>query len=298
MAATFRSGGGVAHWPLAAIFCIIWALGFPMCKLAIAQCPPELFLGIRFLAAGSLMLAWAFWKGYLASPVPWFGLIGLGLVNFGLSNGLGWGGMMTTSAGLTTIIASAQPVLVAIVGALLLGDRLTPTRTLGLALGVGGVAFVVRNRIVVGGEDIFGTILVVGSVCAQAAGTILFKLWSPRLPLTVIVGTQQLAAGVALAAFGLVFEDASHVVFGTTFWLTMLYMIVLNSILTFQIWFYLLSKGSATSVASLQFVMPPLGIVFSWLVIGEPIQLLDLIGIVPVALGIRLTTRPSPQASS
>jgi drug/metabolite transporter (DMT)-like permease len=298
MAAIFRSDRGVSYWPLAATFCVIWALGFPVCKLAIAQCPPELFLGIRFLVAGALMLGWALWKGYLSSPVPWIGLAALGIINFGFSNGLGWAGMLTTSAGLTTIIASTQPVLVAIVGAAILGDRLTPVRALGLALGVGGVAFVVRNRIVVGGEDVYGTILVVGSVCAQAAGTILFKRWSPKQPLTVLVGTQQLSAGIALVVFSFAFEDSSRVAFDATFWLTMLYMVVLNSILTFQIWFFLLSRGSATSVASLQFVMPPLGIVFSWMILGEPIHLLDLIGIVSVALGIRLTTRPPAKAAA
>jgi drug/metabolite transporter (DMT)-like permease len=270
---------------MAATFCTIWALGFPVCKIAIAQSPPQLFLGIRFLLAGGAMLAWALWKGYLAAPVPWLGLIGLGIVNFGLCNGLAWAGMTTVSAGLTTIIASSQPVLVGIVGAALLGDRLTPARILGLVLGVAGVAFVVRNRIVLGGEDVPGTLLVLGSVFAQAAGTILYKRWSPRLPLTVLVGVQQAAAGLGLFTFGLVFEPISTVAFNGAFWATMIYMVA------FQLWFFMLSMGSATSVASLQFVMPPLGVVFSWMVLGEPIHTLDLVGLIPVALGIRLTTR-------
>ncbi|HEY1721212.1 MAG TPA: DMT family transporter [Magnetospirillaceae bacterium] len=293
MGLTFRPGQGAAYWLLAATYCFIWALGFPISKLAIAQCPPELFLAIRFIAAGGIMLLWALWKGYLTSAVPWLGLIALGLVNFGLGNGLAWAGIKTTSAGLATIIASIQPLIVGIVGAPLLSDRLTPMRVLGLVLGIGGVAFVVRNRIVLGGEDAFGVVLIVGSVFAQAAGTLFYKRWSPRVPLTVLVGTQQFAAGVALLAFSLAFEDIAHATFDTTVWLSILYMAILNSIVTFQIWFFLLSKGSATSVASLQFVMPPLGVVFSWMVLGEPIHLLDLVGLVPVALGIRLTTRPS-----
>lgn len=282
---------GAGYWLPAAGFCTIWASGFPISKLAIATCPPELFLAVRFILSGALMLGWAFWRGYLAMPLPWLGLIALGLVNFGLSNGLGWAGMKTVSAGLATIIQSAQPVLVGLVGAVLLGDPLRPRRILGLILGVAGVAFVVRNRIVLAGEDGFGVAMIVASVFTFAAGTILFKRWSPRLPLSVLVGTQQFAAGLGLLAVGTMTESFDQIVVNGTFWMSLAYMMVLNSIVSFQLWFFLLANSSATSVASLQFVMPPLGLFFSWLILGESIHVLDLIGLVPVLLGIGLATR-------
>jgi len=280
------------YWSSAATFCTIWSLGFPISKLAIAVCPPELFLAIRFIAAAAVMLGWAAWRGYLSAAVPWLGLIGLGLINFGLSNGLAWVGMETVSAGLATIILSSQPVLVGIVGALVLGDHLKPARVLGLILGVGGVVFVVRNRIVIGGEDPAGTLLLVGAVFSQAAGTILYKRWSPRIPLTVLVGMQQLSAGAVLLVLGLTTESTGAIVLGGIFWMALAYTTVLNSIITFQLWFAMLSRGSATSVASLQFIMPPLGLFFSWILLREAIMPLDLVGIVPIALGIWLTTRP------
>jgi len=39
--------------------------------------------------------------------------------------------------------------------------------------------------------------------------------------------------------------------------------------------------------------MPPLGLIFGWLLLGERVALADLIGVVPVVLGIYLITRPS-----
>jgi drug/metabolite transporter (DMT)-like permease len=39
--------------------------------------------------------------------------------------------------------------------------------------------------------------------------------------------------------------------------------------------------------------MPPLGMLFAWIVLGEHVEIRDLLGIVPVALGIYLVTRPS-----
>jgi drug/metabolite transporter (DMT)-like permease len=39
--------------------------------------------------------------------------------------------------------------------------------------------------------------------------------------------------------------------------------------------------------------MPPLGMLFAWMVLGEHVETRDLLGIVPVALGIYLVTRPA-----
>jgi len=38
--------------------------------------------------------------------------------------------------------------------------------------------------------------------------------------------------------------------------------------------------------------MPPLGMLFAWMVLGAHVEVRDLLGIIPVALGIYLVTRP------
>jgi drug/metabolite transporter (DMT)-like permease len=44
--------------------------------------------------------------------------------------------------------------------------------------------------------------------------------------------------------------------------------------------------------------MPPLGVLFGWLLLGEHVALADILGIIPVALGIYLVTRPVAARSS
>jgi hypothetical protein len=44
--------------------------------------------------------------------------------------------------------------------------------------------------------------------------------------------------------------------------------------------------------------MPPLGMLFGWLLLDEHVALVDLIGIAPVALGIYLVTRAAPPPRS
>jgi drug/metabolite transporter (DMT)-like permease len=49
----------------------------------------------------------------------------------------------------------------------------------------------------------------------------------------------------------------------------------------------------ATAASAYHFLMPPLGMLFAWMVLGEHVEVRDLLGIVPVALGIYLVTRPA-----
>ena len=66
-----------------------------------------------------------------------------------------------------------------------------------------------------------------------------------------------------------------------------------GSILAYFIWFHLLKVCGATAASAYHFLMPPLGMLFAWLVLGEHVAIRDMLGIVPVALGIYLVTRPA-----
>jgi len=72
---------------------------------------------------------------------------------------------------------------------------------------------------------------------------------------------------------------------------SMAYMIVAVSMGGYYLWFMILGRASATSASALHFLMPPLGLLFGWLVLSEPVSWLDLLGIVPIAFGIWLATR-------
>lgn len=283
------------YLPLVLLFCLTWSSAFPAAKLAITVGPPLLYLGIRFSIAAALLLAFAAATGRLrrvaGSPVPWLALLALGVINQAGYQGLAWMGMRTVSGGLATIVASLNPVLVAVLAVPFLGERMTWRKLMGLALGFLGAAFVVRNRVVVTGEDPTGIALIAIGMVAMTLGTLLYKRIAPRVDLFVAVGVQQVGAGIALLLAGsLLDEHMSQFVPGPLLWGTMLWFIFVISIGAFLLWFALLRQGTASAASSLHFLMPPLGLLMSWAALGEPLHPLDLLGIVPVALGIRLAT--------
>ena len=282
----------LAHITLVLLFCLTWSSAFSMGKLALSVCPPNLFLGLRFFIAGGLLLAWAVFRGEArqAPPRVWLGLALLGLINQAGYLGLVWNGMKFVSSGLAAVIASSNPIFVSAAALPFLAERMSKQRALGLAIGMAGVIFVLRNRIQVSGAEAGGIAMVNGGMFSFVAGTLIFKRWSPQVPLTLVVGIQSLSGGVVLMSLGLTLENIQDIQLVPVFWLTLAYNVLVISIGAFALWFTLLRMGSATSASSFHFLNPPLGLFLGWVVLGERVSLVDLLGIFPIALGILLVT--------
>ncbi len=280
---------------LVLLFVLAWASGFTAAKIALSTCPPALFGGVRFLLTGAVLLGYAAWRGDLRKPVPWASLTLLGLLNQAGYQGLAWQGMGTVSAGLATIIASLNPILIAALAAPLLGERLHWRKVLGLLLGFAGAVFVVRNRIVVGHEDRAGRPAGRGRPALAGGGHGGVQMARPGGH----AARRRRRAdawppGRCCCAWAATFENPSLAVIGPRFWLVMAWCVLVMSIGALLLWFWLLRHGTASSASALHFLIPPIGLAMAWLVLGESISPLDLLGIVPVALGIWLATRPAP----
>src|SRR5262249_30955979 len=139
-------------------FCLLWSSAFAAAKAALIDCPPLLLLTARWLFAGGLTLAIA-----SARPGAWrvpgraLGVpILLGLANNALYLGLNNLAMQSVAAGVTALIASANPVLTAVLATVVLGERMTWRKAIGLGLGVVGVAMIVQHRIAIGADAPLG----------------------------------------------------------------------------------------------------------------------------------------------
>jgi drug/metabolite transporter (DMT)-like permease len=279
---------------MVAAFCLLWASAFSVAKLAMADCPPLLLLAIRFLLAGVVVLgaAAAFGVPLKLDRRNLMLFAALGIANQAAYLGISYVGLRTIPSGLSALIISANPVLAAVLATVFLRERMTWRKVAGLVLGVGGVVFVVESRLS-GGVDAVGIALTFVALVSLVGGTILFKRFAPTDGFWVGNGVQSLAAGVAILPFALAFESVGEIVpTWTLFWSTA-YLVLLVSVFAYLLWFQMLSVSDATAASSYHFLMPPLGLLFGWLLLGEHVAPTDLIGIVPVALGIYLVTRPA-----
>jgi drug/metabolite transporter (DMT)-like permease len=280
---------------LIGLFCLLWSFAFVAGKIGVTDCPPLLFLTVRFLLAGILILGisalrrerWDLgWRDVVVFSI-------LGVANNALYLGLGYTGLQTVSAGLGGLVVSANPVFTAVLAAIFLGETLTWRKVSGLLLGVAGVTFIVWHRLSVGTDHFEGIVFTLASLASIVAGTILFKVLSPKGSLWIGNGIQNMSGGLAVLPFAAAFSNVGDVVPSARLAGAFAFLVLGGSILAYLLWFHLLKVCGATAASAYHFLMPPLAMFFAYLVLGEYVEVRDLLGIIPVAIGIYLVTRPA-----
>jgi len=286
-------GRGLAT-PLAVFYVVLWASAYVPSKIGATAVPPLWFLVARFLAAGLVMaaIAVALQRPFPARPSQWlvYAALGvlanaayLGLTYTALSRGLG--------AGIGSIVASTNPLILAVVAPRLLGEPLSWRQGLGLALGFGGVVGVVLARSGTSGAPPFEVGLALIGVSSNVASTILFKRARGSTDLLAINTIQLLAAGLALIPAAVVLEAAPRIEMTLAVGVSFVYLVAVLSVGASLLWFWLLSQGAASRVSAFYFLTPIFGLLFGAVLLGEAVGPGDALGLVAVALGIVLVQR-------
>ncbi|WP_342236877.1 DMT family transporter [Inquilinus sp. OTU3971] len=291
----------LVRWGFPALFVVLWASAFTAAKVAVTYAPPFLLLSTRFLLAGLVLAGLARLSGrrWTLGPGAVVRFALLGVVTMAVYLALSYFGMQSVTSGFAALIISMNPVLTAVLAAPLLGERLTRTKLAGLALGVAGVGIVLQSRLAGGIEGPVGIAFTFGALVALSAGTILYKRIAPPSngpsgDLWYGTAVQTLAAGIVLLPLGLALEPVSTIRWTPELLAGFLWLALAVSLCSYLLWFDMLDRLGASTASALHFLVPPIGLLLGWAVLGEHVPPLDMLGVVPIALGIRLVTRPAP----
>lgn len=287
---------------VALFYILLWSSAFIATKIGVTYSPPLTLLSTRFLVAALLMAGLA-WTRRLSWPQGWraWGRLSVfGLLNSALYLGGNYEALRYLSAGMGSIIAATNPLLLTLIAPLVLRERLTWWRILGLVLGFGGVLFVMGARLNGNGQlDTAGGMALsfIGVICLVAA-TLFYKRYPPREHAFVVNAVQLGAAGLALLLPALLFEHPEQVRIDAPLAWSFLYLVLVISIGASLLWFWLLQRGEASTVSSYYFLTPIFGLALAAILLGEPFGLRDALGLVGVASGIALINRPTRPAAA
>ena len=128
---------------------------------------------------------------------------------------------------------------------------------------------IVWHRLSVGTDSLHGILFTFASLASIVAGTILFKLLAPKGSLWIGNGVQNLTAGIVLIPFAFTLSDVGDIVPNLQLLGAFAFLTLGGSILAYVIWFHLLRVCGATAASAYHFLMPPLGMLFAWMVLGE-----------------------------
>jgi drug/metabolite transporter (DMT)-like permease len=293
-----RVGGGVIA-AFAAVY-VIWGSTYLFIRLAVDTMPPLLMAGVRFLLAGTILLAiTGRMRGSARDPIgprQWRACAITGvLLLMGGNGGVSYGELFVPS-GVVALLVATVPLFIALFGALFLGQRLRRVAMAGIAIGLLGTTVLVRPG--AGGTGDPGhMLLVLASPLCWAIGS----LYATRGPLPkralVATGMEMLCGGAALTVAGLIAGEATAVHLeriSLTSWLSLLYLIVFGSLVAFSAYIWLLGKVPTTAVATYAYVNPLVAVLLGWAVLGERVtgQTLLAGALIVVAVALILSRPP------
>ncbi len=267
-------------------FAVMWASAFTSARMIVTDAPPLTALALRFLISGliGIAIARAMGQSWRLTRRQWTATIVFGLCQNALYLGLNFVAMQTIEASLAAIIASTMPLLVALGGLLVFGERVRPLGVAGLVIGVLGVGLIMGSRIN-GGVDPYGLTLCIIGVVSLTVATMAVRGASAGGNVLMIVGLQML---IGSASLGLVAAATESWTVNWTWNLVaaFLYTTLVPGLAATWVWFLLVNRIGAVRAATYHFLTPFFGVGIAALLLGEALGPLDALGVGIIMLGI------------
>jgi drug/metabolite transporter (DMT)-like permease len=233
--------------------------------------PPFLMSAVRFAIAGTVLYAFASRGRARPTLREWraAAIVGAALLLVG-NGGVAWAETRIDS-GLAALIVAIIPLWVALMDRVFFRRVLSPAAILGLLVGFGGVALLVRPG---GGADVVAALTLVGTTSAWAAGSLYARgAPLPQSPLQA-AAMQMLAASVLLAIFGAATGELGRVhgdVLAPKQLGAFAYLVVIGSLVAFSAYAWLLKNVRISVVATYAFVNPVVAVALGTVFLGERI---------------------------
>ncbi|MFC8715461.1 DMT family transporter [Streptomyces sp. NPDC057197] len=283
----------------AAVTVVLWASAFVSIRSAgAAYSPGALALG-RLLAGavalGALCLVrregWPpreAWRGIALSGLLWFGFYMVAL---------NWG-EQRVDAGTAALVVNVGPLLIALLGARLLGDRMPPRLLTGMGVSFAGAVTVGLSMSGAGGSSVVGVVLCLLAAVGYAFGVVAQKPALGRASVLQVTTFGCLVGAVACLPFaGQLVHEAARAPLTAT--LNVVYLGLFPTALAFTTWAYALARTSATRMGATTYAVPALVVLMSWLVLGEVPGLLTLGGGVLCLAGVAVSrSRPRRRSAA
>ncbi|MEQ1439424.1 EamA family transporter [Fontimonas sp. SYSU GA230001] len=272
---------------------LVWGSTYLAIRVGVADLPPVLFAGVRFLIAAPLMLVYAWWRGArLPRSAHDWAIIGL----TALMMLVGANGLVTWAE---TWVESNQTALIVATSALWMawfgtwgasGERFSALTLAGLLLGFGGVALLVGAGLTRQLAPWYAYAALLLSPVLWAGGSVL----SRRNPLgcapLMVAALQMLITGVIMTALGLALGDAAR--WQPTFpsLSALVYLALFGSCLAYGAYFWLVHEVTPAQLGTYAYVNPAIAALLGWWLLDEHMQPAQVLGTLIVLAGVALVT--------
>jgi drug/metabolite transporter (DMT)-like permease len=275
---------------------IFWGVSWPIMKIALLEIPPWTFRTISLACGGVGILILAKISGQKLS-IPKNEFMPLLLVS--MLNVTGWHlgsahGISHMQAGRAVIVGFTMPLWATIASSLILGEKVTVQKILGLLLGLTGLFILLQPQLVAVGDKPLGIFFMLGGAISWGTGTALLKYFKWTMPTVLLTGWQLMIGSLPVIAGTILLEPSPAISqLSLNAVLAMLYVIVFPMLFCHWAWFTVVGIFPASVAAISTLAIPVVGVLSSAVVLGESLGVREGTALVLViaAMGIVLLWR-------
>jgi drug/metabolite transporter (DMT)-like permease len=276
------------------VLAAIWGASFLFMRIAAPEFGPLALTALRVAGATLFLLPLVALRGAAgAMRTHWKAIAVVGLVNSALPFLLFTLAALAINAGLSSILNSTAPLWGALIAWVWLGERLTRSRLLGLAIGFSGVLFLAWDKASLpAGEHGVSAGLAIGAcllatLCYGFAANYTRRALQGVSPLAVAAGSQ-LAASAVLALPAAAAWPARLP--GASAWWALAALALVCTGVAYLMFFRLIARIGPARAISVTFLLPVFGLLWGALFLGEAITPTMLLGCAIILAGTLLVT--------
>ena len=277
------------------LFVLMWATGFVVARLSAPHADPLTFLSIRFPIAGLCFVAIA-----VALRAPWPGsrqafhaTVAGAFLHGGYLGPVYWAVAHGMPAGVSALIVGLQPLMTAILAAWMVKEKIALRHWVGLAVGILGVALVVSPKLqsgFSGGITPITTAVNIFGALSISFGTVYQKRFATSLNLASGGAWQYVGATLAVAIPALLMEEL-HFDGSFDAWFALGWSVVVLSLGAITLLMLLIRLGDVGRVSSLIFLVPGVSALMAYVLFGETLTPVQVLGMAVCAGAVIIVTR-------
>ncbi len=262
---------------------LVWGMGVVFSKAAIGHFPPILLMALRFTLT-ALVLVW------FVKP-PWHvmrALFAVAFVSAAIQYSLTFNGLRGVDASTAVLVIQLEVPFLVLFGAVLLHERVSPRKWLGIAIAFAGVGLIAGEPSL--GRAWGSLLLLVGGAFSWALGQIMVRRLGEIGGLTTIAWVAVFAAP-QLFVFSLVFERDHLAYIASADWVvwgTVIYLGLVMTAFGYTLWYSLIGRHPVSRVGPFLLLMPVFSILGGVILLGETLTLQIALGGATVIAGVAL----------
>jgi len=287
---------GMREWLMLITLSLLWGGSFFFVGVAVAELPPLTLVTLRVgLAAITLWIIVLFMGLSLPkSPNVWVAFLIMGLLNNVIPFSLIVWGQTHIASGLASVLNATTPLFgVIVVGLLLVDERATAMKLVGVAVGFLGVVMMIGIPSLdsVKQGTILAQIAILGAALSYAFASVFGRRFKAMGLKPIIIAAGQVTGSTALLAPVAFYVDGPLALLGPgspsiIVWASILTLAVFSTALAYILYFKILASSGATNILLVTLLVPVSAIFLGLLFLNETLQWVNLAGMALIAIGL------------